>query len=167
LGDESELRMEDVLDAAGTGDYAALDRELSRLWAAGTSPVAALRQALAHFQRLLVVRSEKDEGKDATAAVKRLRPPVHFSREASFRAQVSAWPREKLEEALTHLYEARARASRGCDARTERAVTSPYRLLRRHLPRRRGRKSPGATSVSLPRLRGRCSGSGRKGCVRC
>jgi DNA polymerase III subunit delta len=42
------------------------------------------------------------------AAIKRLRPPLHFSREAQFRAQVSTWPRERLQEALTHLYEAEA-----------------------------------------------------------
>ena len=108
MGDEFELRMEAALDAAGTGDYAVLDKELSRLWASGTSEVGALRQALTHFQRLLLVRAEKDDGKDLTAAIKRLRPPVHFSREAAFRAQVSGWSRERLEEALTHLYEAEA-----------------------------------------------------------
>jgi DNA polymerase-3 subunit delta len=108
MGDESELRMEAALDAAGTGDYAVLDKELSRLWASGTSAVGALRQALTHFQRLLLARAEKDDGKDLTLAIKRLRPPVHFSREAVFRAQVSGWQRERLEEALTHLYEAEA-----------------------------------------------------------
>jgi DNA polymerase-3 subunit delta len=107
MGDESELRMEEALDAAGGGDYALLDKELSRLWASGTSPVGALRQALTHFQRLLLVRAEKDEGRDVTAAIKRLKPPVHFSREAAFRSQATRWSREKLEEALTHLYEAR------------------------------------------------------------
>jgi DNA polymerase III subunit delta len=63
MGDESELRMEAALDAAGVGDYALLDKELSRLWASGTSPVGALRQALTHFQRLLLVRAETDEGR--------------------------------------------------------------------------------------------------------
>ena len=110
MGDESELRMEEALDAAGTGDYATLDRELTRLWASGVTPVGALRQAMSHFQRLLLVRSEKDDGNDANAAVRRLRPPVHFSRAASFQAQVAGWIREKLEEALTHLYEAEALA---------------------------------------------------------
>ena len=108
MGDESELRMEAALDAAGMGDYAALDKEMERLWASGMAAVGALRQAMTHFQRLLLVRAEKDEGKDVTAAMKRLRPMVHFSRESAFRAQVAGWPREKLEQALTHLYEAEA-----------------------------------------------------------
>ncbi len=108
LGDESELRMEETFDAAGEGNYARLDICLSRLWAAGTSPVAVLRQAMTHFQRLLLVRVDADEGKNAAATMKKLRPPVHFSREQSFRGQVSRWTPSRLEEALTHLYEAEA-----------------------------------------------------------
>ncbi len=81
MGDESELRMDETFDAAGEGDYVRLDNSLSRLWAAGTSPVAVLRQAMAHFQRLLLVRVESDEGKNVALAMKKLRPPVHFSRE--------------------------------------------------------------------------------------
>jgi DNA polymerase-3 subunit delta len=133
MGDESELRVEAVLDAAGTGDYAALDREMNRLWASGTSPIGALRQAMTHFQRLLAVRAEKDEGKDATAAMKRLRPPVHFSRESAFRQQIASWSLEKLEEALTHLYEAEALAKTTAvppEAVTARALLSVAAMAR-------------------------------------
>ena len=108
MGDESELRMDETFDAAGEGQYARLDVSLSRLWAAGTSPVAVLRQAMTHFQRLLMVRVESDEGKNAALAIKKLRPPVHFSRESSFRAQAARWTVARLEEALTYLYEAEA-----------------------------------------------------------
>jgi len=108
MDDESELRMDETFDAAGEGNYARLDRSLSRLWAAGTSPVAVLRQGIGHFQRLLQVRAEIDEGGDASTAMKKLRPPVHFARQQSFRAQVSRWTAARLEEALTHLYEAEA-----------------------------------------------------------
>jgi DNA polymerase-3 subunit delta len=108
MGDESELRMDETFDAAGEGEYARLDVSLSRLWAAGTSPVAVLRQAMTHFQRLLLVRAESDGGKNAVLAIKKLRPPVHFSREQSFRAQAARWTAARLEEALAHLYEAEA-----------------------------------------------------------
>ncbi len=110
MGDESELRIDSALDAAGSGDYETLDREVTRLWAAGTSPIAALRQAMTHFQRIMAVRAEKDGGKDIGSAIKRLRPPVHFSREDAFKRQVALWSVAKLEEALTHLYEAEALA---------------------------------------------------------
>ena len=110
MGDESELRMDETFDAAGEGDYGRLDNALSRLWTAGTSPVAVLRQAMSHFQRLLLVRAESDEGIDAATAMKKLRPPVHFARATAFRGQVSRWTTARLEEALGLLYEAEALA---------------------------------------------------------
>jgi len=127
MGDESELRMDETFDAAGEGNYKALDASLVRLWLAGTSPVAVLRQALTHFQRLLLVRAEADEGNDATAAMKKLRPPVHFSRTTSFKGQVSRWTQARLEEALNHLYEAEALAKTTAvpaEAATGRALLS-------------------------------------------
>jgi DNA polymerase-3 subunit delta len=108
MGDESELRMDETFDAAGEGDFATLDRSLSRLWAAGNSPVGVLRQAMTHFQKLLLVKAETEAGQNLEGAIRKLRPPLHFARADSFRAQVSRWTVARLEEALTHLYEAEA-----------------------------------------------------------
>jgi DNA polymerase-3 subunit delta len=108
MGDESELRVEAVCDAAAEADFVTLDRELTRLWEAGTSPIGVIRPALTHFQRLLAVRAETDEGADVAAAMRKLRPPVFYQRERSFRAQVSRFTVEKLEAALGLLYEAEA-----------------------------------------------------------
>ncbi len=106
MGDESELRMEEVCDAAGEGDYVRLDRQLSRLWASGTSPVAVIRMALAHFQRVLLTKAKADEGAPVSEVMRSLRPPVHFQRQDSFRAQVTRISRAQLEQALEALYEA-------------------------------------------------------------
>jgi DNA polymerase-3 subunit delta len=108
MGDESELRMDETCDAAGEGDYVRLDESLERLWESGMSPVAVLRLAIGHFQRLLLLRSETDSGQDANSAMRKLRPPVHFQRQRSFTAQASRWPATRLQEALTLLYEAEA-----------------------------------------------------------
>jgi DNA polymerase-3 subunit delta len=51
---------------------------------------------------------ESDEGKNAALTMKKFRPPVHFSREQSFRGQAARWTAARLEEALSHLYEAEA-----------------------------------------------------------
>ena len=108
MGDESELRMDEALDAAGEGDFSRLDKRLAQLWAAGTQPVAVLRQAMGHFQRLMALRAEADEGGNLAAAIKKLRPPVHFSRERSVQAQASRWSPPQLEAALDLLYEGEA-----------------------------------------------------------
>jgi DNA polymerase III subunit delta len=106
MGDESELRMEQLCDAAGEGDYVRLDRLLTRLWAAGASPVAVIRMALGHFQRVLLARAKADEGAPLGETMKSFRPPIHFQRADSFRAQVSRLSSTRLEEALALLYEA-------------------------------------------------------------
>ena len=108
MGDESELRVEEACDAAGEGDYARLDATLERLWAAGTTPAVVLRAAMSHFQRVLAVKSAVEEGGGADAAMKRLRPMVHFTREASFKAQVSRWSTDALAAALDAFYDAEA-----------------------------------------------------------
>jgi len=108
MGDESDLRMDECCDAAGMGDFRALDTALARLWISGMAPVAVLRLALGHFQRLALARSDIDSGTDAASALRKLRPPVHFSRVDAFRGQVSRWTEPKLEEALGFLYEAEA-----------------------------------------------------------
>ena len=108
MGNESALRMEECCDAAGTGDFKALDTALARLWLEGASPVAIIRLALAHFQRLELVRSEYDNGIDVQGAMRKLRPPVHFQRAASFKSQISRWSEARLEEAQSILYEAEA-----------------------------------------------------------
>jgi DNA polymerase-3 subunit delta len=108
LGDESELRMDETFDACGQGDYAALDTSLARLWAAGTAPIAVLRGAMSHFQRLLQVRADADGGGSLDSAMARLRPPLNYFRKTAFKNQASRWTAEQLEEALTHLYEGEA-----------------------------------------------------------
>jgi DNA polymerase-3 subunit delta len=106
LGDEAEARIEEACDAAGTGDLNRLDLALERLWTADVSAVAVLRQAMAHFQRLLLVGSARGESLDE--AMRKLRPPLHFSRTASFKAQVQKWSEAKLFEALDLLLETEA-----------------------------------------------------------
>jgi len=106
MGDESELRMEEICDAAGEGDVVRLDRQLSRLWESGASPVGVIRVALGHFQRVLLARARADEGASVGEVIKSVRPPVHFSREDSFRNQLTRWSVVRLEDALQALYDA-------------------------------------------------------------
>jgi DNA polymerase-3 subunit delta len=106
MGDEAEARIEEACDAAGSGDLARLDLALERLWTADVSAVAVLRQAMSHFQRLLLVGSARGESLDE--AIKKLRPPVHFSRLPSFKAQAQKWSEAQLFDALDLLLETEA-----------------------------------------------------------
>ena len=108
LGDEAEVRAEEALDAAGQGDLKRLDLALERLWVAGTSPVAIVRMALSHFQRLALAKIEMERGESADGAMKKLRPPIHFMRQAAFKAQAGIWDSARLLEACDLLLETEA-----------------------------------------------------------
>ncbi len=108
MGDEAEARAEEAVDAAGTGDLVRLDLALERLWIAGVSPIALLRQAMTHLQRLLLVGVESRRGESVDGVMRKLRPPVHFSRAASFKNQAQRWSETRLGEALDLLLDAEA-----------------------------------------------------------
>jgi DNA polymerase-3 subunit delta len=108
LGDEAEARTEEALDAAGGGDLKTLDLALERLWLAGTSPVALVRMAISHFQRLALAKSEMEKGESADGAMRKLRPPIHFMRQSAFKMQVANWTSERLLEACDMLLETEA-----------------------------------------------------------
>jgi DNA polymerase-3 subunit delta len=106
MGDEAEARTEEATDAAGNGDFAKLDLALERLWTADMSPVAVVRGAMGHFQRLLLVAESTARGEQLDTALKRLRPPLHFLRADSFKAQVRRWNQDRIGDALDMLLEA-------------------------------------------------------------
>jgi DNA polymerase-3 subunit delta len=108
MEDEAEARGEDVCDAAGEGDLQRLDLALERIKSADLSAIGILRTALAHFQKLLLAKTEMERGESVDSVMRRLRPPVHFARTASFKAQVSRWTAERLAEALDLLFETEA-----------------------------------------------------------
>jgi DNA polymerase-3 subunit delta len=108
LGDEADVRTEEAIDASGEGDLPKLDLALERLWTAGISPVAVARQAMSHFQRVLLVAVETRRGETLDGAIRKLRPPLHFARATSFRNQAQRWSEPKLGEALDLLLETEA-----------------------------------------------------------
>jgi DNA polymerase-3 subunit delta len=108
LGDEAEVRVEEAIDAAGNGNVAKLDLALERLWIAGTSPIQVVRQAMSHFQRLLLVGVEIGRGESIDSAMRKLRPPVHFSRATSFKNQAQRWSEANLLEVLDQLLDTEA-----------------------------------------------------------
>jgi len=106
MGDEAEVRSESACDEAAGGDLARLDRELERLWASDTQPAQVIRSAMGHFQKLVQARESTARGESLDLVIKRLRPPVHFSRSTAFKAQAQRWNTDKLGEALDMLLEA-------------------------------------------------------------
>jgi DNA polymerase-3 subunit delta len=133
MGDEAEARIDEVCDAAGTGDLPKLDLALERLWIADTSPVAIIRLALSHFQRVALLKTYIARGEPADAAIRRMRPPVHFMRVAAMKQQATRWDEGRLGEALDLLLEAEALAKTTAvpaEAATGRALFSVAAMAR-------------------------------------
>ncbi|WP_119679820.1 DNA polymerase III subunit delta [Indioceanicola profundi] len=112
IGDSASLEMDEPALAAADGDLAAVDRSLQRLFGEGTSPVALLRSAQRHFQRLHQGVAMLAHGKTPQQAVKALRPPVFFKIEAQVTAQLRRWNLPTLQQALQRLLEAEAEVKR-------------------------------------------------------
>jgi DNA polymerase-3 subunit delta len=106
IGDTAATRLDEIIDAAAIGDFGALDIALAKASEADTAPVAILMSMTRHIQQLHLVLGRMEAGSDREAAIKALRPPVHFKRSASMKRQCGLWDRKRLERALSLLGDA-------------------------------------------------------------
>lgn len=104
--DSAGLGLDDIALAAAEGDHAGLDRALAKLLLEGVSPVAVLRAAARHLQRLHQTAALTAGGKRPQEAMAALRPPVFFKQVQRFQAQLRWWTPADLGRALESLIEA-------------------------------------------------------------
>jgi DNA polymerase-3 subunit delta len=111
VGDLAGLSLEDALFAATAGDVTKADRALELAMAEGAGPVAVIRAAMGHLQRLHRARLAMDErGISASDAAKALRPPIFYQNVNVFNRALTIWSAAVLGHALAALSE----AERGC-----------------------------------------------------
>jgi len=108
VGDSGALTLDEVAGAVSGGNLAALDRALSRAYAQGEAPVAVLRAVGRRLMRLYEAAGHMADGMSARDAMQRLRPPVFFKEQDSFRAELERWGPSRLSKALSLLMEAEA-----------------------------------------------------------
>lgn len=100
VGDSAAMAIDDIINAAGTGDTEKLSRALANAFAEGSSAVGIVRASIRRFQRLEVARTAVDGGTSIDAAVKGLRPPIFFKMVGPFKAQLGVWNAPDLARAL-------------------------------------------------------------------
>lgn len=137
LGDSSEASAEEAIYSAADGNYEGLVEHLTRVWADGIEPVAVIRNAQRHFQRLHYVLAQTAGGTPLDSALKQLRPPVFWRVAGRFRGQLTSWNLANLEASIARLTDAElsakttgAPAALICD-RTLMAITQLARAGRR------------------------------------
>lgn len=98
-----DVTSEAVCMAMASQDVSALEGTLSQALRDGMQPVALLRTAQRHIQRLLAVKEALRAGKTLEAAMNALRPPVFFRHAPVFGRQAQHWREEALLGALRAL----------------------------------------------------------------
>ncbi|MBM3597367.1 MAG: DNA polymerase III subunit delta [Alphaproteobacteria bacterium] len=109
IGDIAALAMDDMAFAAFDGNHENLIRALGRAGAEGISPVALLRAAQRHAQRLHLAAGLVAGGATPDIAMKSLRPPVFFRLLGQFRKQLQLWSPSQLAAQMERLVEAELR----------------------------------------------------------
>jgi DNA polymerase-3 subunit delta len=106
VGDSAALELDDLVHAAALGDAGQVERCLDRLLGEGQAPVRLLRALANHVSRLHALALQVEAGEALEQVIARARPPIHFRRKASVRAELQRWPAERAAAALGRLLEA-------------------------------------------------------------
>ena len=106
LADFTQDIAADIAGIVAQGRLADLSAALHRADEAGTNAMTMLIFLQRHFSRLYAAQSMIAGGEPASAAMKKLKPPVFFNEERAFQAQLKKWPLPRLEGALSNLLQA-------------------------------------------------------------
>jgi DNA polymerase-3 subunit delta len=106
VGDSAALGIDDLVHGAALGQTAALERCLDRLLGEGEHPVRLVRAQANHFARLHRLAALVERGEPLERVIERARPPIHFRRKGSVRAELRLWSAARAARVLARLLEA-------------------------------------------------------------
>lgn len=105
-GDNAALAIDEIIDAAGTGNVDRLDRAIARARVSGIDTQRLMISALNHFAWLRQMRAKMDAGSNAAGVLDSARPRPHFSRRGALEQQLRLWSDDALSNATQRLYQA-------------------------------------------------------------
>ena len=133
----AEADFDTAIQAVAQGRPRAIPSLVDRLDGQGASLPGLIRVLALYFQRLHRAQATMDaEGIDAGAAMRKLRPPIFWKLQDTFSAQLRAWPRGAVEEALAQIG--------GLEADLRSGRTFPERALIERALMRIAMTAPGA-----------------------
>jgi DNA polymerase-3 subunit delta len=106
VGDSAALGLDDLVHDVALGQLAATERCLERLLGEGQQPVRLVRAQANHFARLHRLAALLEGGEPAAQVIERVRPPIHFRRKDSVKAELQLWSAAAAARALARLLEA-------------------------------------------------------------
>jgi DNA polymerase-3 subunit delta len=107
VGDVGANAVDEIVDAAATGQLKQMDVGFRRFTETGADPFLLLSSALRHFQMLHLMRSEHEAGGGPLKSLmSRARPPIYFKRTQAVLRVLSAWNAQDLLQACNRLADA-------------------------------------------------------------
>lgn len=106
LGDSATLTITDIASAAADGDSSALKQALAKAWHEDMSAIMVLRGCQGYFRQIEMATLAMANGASAAAAIRTLRPPVHFKLQGKMISQVQCWRDSHGGDALNRLQDA-------------------------------------------------------------
>jgi DNA polymerase-3 subunit delta len=106
VGDSAALGLDDLVHGVALGQLAATERCLERLLGEGQQPVRLVRAQANHFARLHLLAALLEGGEPAAQVIERARPPIHFRRKDSVKAELQLWSAAGAARVLARLLEA-------------------------------------------------------------
>ena len=106
VADASQMALDGLVDAVFAGKVAAADNEFSKARASGSSPAAIVSAAIRQVASLHKMKLAIEGGDSIEFAMRRVAPPVHFSRERAVSEALRAWTPARLVRAMEQLAEA-------------------------------------------------------------
>lgn len=106
VADASAVALDNVIDAAFSGNPPGVESHFAKARGEGTAPGAIVSAALRHLSNLHRMRLAVEEGQSITGAVEGARPPIHFRRKSAIETALRAWTAAKLLDAMNSLADA-------------------------------------------------------------
>ena len=87
------------------GNVVKLDKIINQLYLEGINPIALLRSASKHFQKILFVNQKMDSGINLNESLSQLKPPIFFLYINQFKNQVTKWKTTLCYKAIERIME--------------------------------------------------------------
>ena len=106
VADASQMALDSVTDAVFAGKTGEVDSEFGKARASGSSPAAIVSAAIRQVANLHKMKLAIEGGDSIEFAMKRVAPPVHFTREREVSDALRVWSPARLLRAMDQLAEA-------------------------------------------------------------
>lgn len=106
VADASQMALDSVTDAVFAGKTGDVDSEFGKARASGSSPAAIVSAAIRQVANLHKMKLAIEGGDSIEFAMRRVAPPVHFTREREVSDALRVWSPARLLRAMDQLAEA-------------------------------------------------------------